>query len=91
MTMYWYGGSSYAAFDLNSKRDAENFDTLRSAIRAFANRADADPYYPCVDNVAPDDGGPTAWLFKGENIIGGDYPDFTLSFGPRGGVHINRS
>ena len=88
VTMFWHGGSSYACFDTSSKRDAETFDSLESAKRAFAART-SDRYYPCVGESSPDDGGPSAWIFKGANVIGAECPDFVLSFGPRGGVRVD--
>ena len=90
VTMFWHGGSSYACFDTNSKRDAEQFDSLAAAKRAFASRPN-DSYYPCVDEVSPDEGGPEAWIFIGANVLGQDYPDFILSFGKRGGVVCSRA
>ena len=91
VTMFWHGGSSYGAPDMHSARDAEVFDSIKDAKRSFAARADHDPYYPCVDDCAPEDGGPEAWLFFGKDhpIIGQEYPDAVLSFGPRGGVIVS--
>ncbi len=91
-TMFWTGGSSYAVFDTHNPEDAEEFDSLERAKRAFANRAH-DRYYPCVDETPPEDGGPEAWVFIGpkESAIGQEYPDLILSFGPRGGVRVDRA
>jgi hypothetical protein len=96
VTMFWHGGSSYAGFDLHSNRDAEVFDTIEDAKRAFNARAGGrDAYYPCVDECSPDDGGPEAWLFFGKPeehpIIGQEYPDRVMSFGPRGGLIVSRA
>jgi hypothetical protein len=92
VTMFWFGGSSYAMFDTHNPRDAEEFDSMRAARNAFAARTN-DSYYPCVDEESPDDGGPEAWIFKGpaKQNIGAEYPDFTMSFGPRGGVRVTRA
>ena len=92
VVMFWHGGLSYAAPDTSDKRDAEQFDSLASAKRAFAARTN-DSYYPCVDGDTPDDGGPTAWVFIGrvKDVLGADYPDYVLSFGPRGGVICERA
>jgi hypothetical protein len=94
VTMFWHGGSGYAAPDMHSERDAEVFDSIADAKRAFAARADHDPYYPCVDDCSPEDSGPEAWLFFGKPsdhpILGAEYPDRLLSFGPRGGVVVSR-
>lgn len=92
VTMFWHGGSSYAQPDTHSARDAEEFDSLRAAKRAFESRT-SDSHYPCVDDIPEDDGGPSAWLFKGAaaDCLGADYPDFTMCFGPRGGVQVSRA
>jgi hypothetical protein len=92
VTMFWHGGSNYACFDTHNEADAEEFDSIESAKRAFAARSN-DSYYPCVDECSPDDGGPEAWIFKGaaKDNIGAEYPDFTMSFGPRGGVRVARA
>ena len=90
VTMFWHGGSSYATFDVHNPKDAENFDSIKDALNSFYARARSDPYYPCVDVREPDDGGPEAWLFMGANVIGHEYPDRIISFGPRGGTVISR-
>jgi hypothetical protein len=89
VTMFWHGGSSYATFDTHNPDDAEQFDSLAKAKRAFAARL-SNSHYPCVEDSAPDEGGPEAWVFKGpkKDCIGADYPDFLMSFGPRGGVVV---
>ena len=89
VTMFWSGGSNYAGFDTSSERDAENFDSLAAAKRAFSARTN-DSYYPCVEDDVPEDGGPEAWIFIGENVLGQDCPDRVLRFGPRGGVIVER-
>lgn len=90
-TMFWNGGSSYACFDTSDPKDAEVFDSLEQAKQAFAARTD-DSYYPCVDECEPEDGGPEAWIFFGDShpVLGGDYPDRVMRFGPRGGVVVER-
>lgn len=90
VTMFWHGGSSYAVFDTHSKRDAEQFDSLADAKRAFGARSH-DSYYPCVDEIAPEDGGPEAWIFLGADVIGAEYPDRILRFGKRGAVVCERA
>ena len=92
VTMFWSGGSSYACFDVHSSDDAEVFDSLDGAKRAFRNRTQ-DAFYPCVDDSSPEDGGPEAWIFFGEShpVIGQEYPDRVLRFGPRGGVVCERA
>lgn len=91
VTMFWNGGSSYACFDTHSADDAEVFESLERAKRAFQNRLN-DSYYPCVEDCAPDEGGPEAWVFFGEShpVIGQECPDRVLRFGPRGGVICER-
>ncbi len=87
--MFWHGGNNYACFDTHNPEDAEQFDSLEDAKRAFRSRT-SDPYYPCVDNREPEDGGPEAWIFlcSKEQALGAEYPDRIMSFGPRGGVII---
>ena len=89
VTMFWYGGNSYAVFDVHDRRDAEVYDSLADARRAFSSRTH-DPYTPCVSDDSPDNGGPEAWLFFGEShpVIGQEYPDRVMRFGPRGGVIV---
>lgn len=92
VTMFWHGGSSYACFDTHSKRDAEQYNSLKDAISAFAGRSNGqDSYYPCVSEDSPENGGPEAWVFIGANVIGADYPDRILRFGRRGGVICERA
>lgn len=87
VTMFWHGGSSYAIPSVHYRYDAEVFESLIAAKRAFVSRTH-DTYYPCVSRSTPENGGPEAWLFFGDNhpVIGQEYPDAILSFGPRGGV-----
>ena len=91
VTMFWTGGSSYAPFSTHEPRDAEQFDSLADARRAFAARL-SDSFYPCVSDDAPEDGGPEAWIFYGRkrDCIGAEYPDRIMRFGPRGGVVVER-
>lgn len=92
VTMFWHGGSSYACFDVHNKRDAEQFNSLAAAKRAFASRSNGrDSYYPCVNECSPEDGGPEAWIFLGANVIGQEYPDRILRFGKRGAVVCERT
>lgn len=92
VTMFWHGGSSYAPFSTHEPRDAEEFASIADARRAFRDRL-RDPYYPCVSDATPDDGGPEAWLFlcRKRDAIGQEYPDRLLRFGPRGGVVMERA
>jgi hypothetical protein len=85
VTMFWYGGSSYAMFDVHDPKDAETFSSLKAAKDSFAARAGgSDSYFPCVENSE-------AWIFYGANVIGQEYPDLLLSLGPRGGVRVERA
>ena len=80
----WYGGSNYATPDPWS-RDLESFGSLAEARRSFADRADRDPYYPCVDRESTE----MHVYFGSEYHENG--PDRILSIGPRGGVRSVRS
>ena len=86
-TMFWHGGSSYAMFDTNEAGDAVVCNSIAEAKDRFAGYV-GDSYTPCVSDCPPDEGGPEAWLFFGKDhpVLGGDYPDRILKFGPRGGV-----
>jgi hypothetical protein len=90
-TMFWHGGSSYACFDTNDPRHAEVFDTITDAKYDFESRV-GDSYYPCVSKSTPDEGGPEAWLFLGNEhpVLGGDYPDLIMRFDRFGIVQIER-
>lgn len=93
VTMYWYGGSSYAVPDVHdeSGRHAEVFCSLAAAKREFISRASSH-YYPGVSECEPADGGPEAHIFAGKSrkhpVIGEEYPDMIMRFGPRGGVRV---
>lgn len=93
VTMYWYGGISYAVPNLHCPDDAEVFHSIKDAKRSFASRL-WDSYYPCVTDNSPEDGGPEAWLFIGgkpsEHPLTGDYPDRIMRFGKRGAVLVER-
>lgn len=81
--MLWHGGSSYGApYD----EDAEEFASIADAVDSFESRT-CDPYYPCVERDTPENGGPTGLLYIGEI---GDCPDRMITFGPRGGVRVER-
>lgn len=76
--------------------DVETYDSLSAAIRAFDRLPD--PYYPCAHNDEREDGGPEGWLFfydprdpeNPEGDVVDVYPDRLLSFGPRGGIRVER-
>ncbi len=93
VTMFWHGGSGYSCFDVHDKSHAEVFDSLRDAKRAFESRLH-DSYYPCVCEETPEDGGAEAWVFfgpaKDHPIVGQEYPDRDMRFGPRRVVVIER-
>jgi len=89
--MLWHGGSSYAAPDQFQREDVEPFDSLAQAKDTFASRLH-DRRFPCVSQVPPDDGGPTAHLHFADPFEDGDpYPDLILTFGPRGGLRCERA
>lgn len=83
---YIFGGSSYAAPSFDDKPDF-TFASLAEARRAM-DRVPHDPCFPCVSDIPPDDGGPEMYLFRVGNDS--DMPDFMLTFGPRGGVKVER-
>jgi hypothetical protein len=87
VTWLWHGGSSYAVFDVNNPDDVERFPSISAAMNEFSSRL-SDPYFPCVYADTPEMGGPSAWCFYGDDV--GDYPDFIISCGPRGGVRRDR-
>lgn len=84
ITMFWHGGSGYAPADVHDPKDAEPFRSLAAAMREFSWRRH-DRRYPCVDIATCE-----AWLFRGD-VVGEEYPDYILRFGPRGGVVIERA
>ena len=83
VTCFWYGGPSYAH---PYPEDAERFPSLRAARRSFRRRLH-DPYYPCVSDNP--ENGASMWVFAGDEV--GEYPDWVIRFGPRGGVVRERS
>ena len=87
VVMVWYGGREYARPE---EDDGEEFSSLSAAKRAFAARADYDPYYPCVEEDTPDNGGPEGYIYFGslEDWCPANGADRVLSFGPRGGVRV---
>lgn len=88
----WHGGSSYAHGYVET--DAEVFESISELKRAFDARADSwNTYYPGVDRVPAEDGGPSAYVFfydpnDPSNGPGDPYPDRVIEFGPRGGVRV---
>ncbi len=90
VTMLWHGGASYSA---PYPDDAEDFNSLREAAEEFDRRSSSlETFYPCVEREPAEEGGPEAWImFCGADELGADvYPDRLISFGPRGGVRIER-
>lgn len=79
----WYGGSNYAAPDGHNPKDCEHFDSIKDAKRSFANRADFNPYYPCVDAETCE-----MHLYFGPYHEDG--PDRVLTLGKRGGVRVSK-
>lgn len=81
VTMLWHGGGSYGD---PYPDDVERFESLESAIREFRRRLEGgDRYYPMVDEASH------AEILRGHHteIL---EPDYILSVGPRGGIHVNR-
>ena len=87
VVMVWYGGLNYARPE---EDDGEEFPSLSAAKRAFAARADYDPYYPCVSEDTPENGGPEGHIYFGslKDWCPANGADRVLSFGPRGGVRV---
>lgn len=85
VTMYWFGGSNYAAPDMHNPDHAEVFNSLAAAREAFASRLD-DRRFPCLERDDCE-----AWIFHGADVVGEEYPDLVLKFGPRGGVITERA
>ena len=81
----WYGGSSYAAGSID---DIEEFRSIERAREVFEGRYRAGHWQdhgggltPCVDQDTS-----TMLVFLRDPHGEDPYPDFELSFGPRGGV-----
>lgn len=75
--MEWNGGSSYA---VAGSDDRERMSSIKEAKETFWRRADYDPAFPCVEDSE-------AYLYFDK---GGDYPEYRLYMGPRGGVRMER-
>jgi hypothetical protein len=85
--MLWYGGASYGAC---IEDDLETFGSLAELRHAFARRL-GDAYYPCVSDDTPDNGGPEGYVYLYDpRGVDDPYPDRLISFGPRGGVRVER-
>jgi len=88
--MMWHGGESYAPPDQFNREDCEEFASLKEAREDFASRP-GDSYYPACGAVPPEAGGPSAWICFADPFENGDLcPDRVLSFGPRGGLRMER-
>ena len=91
--MLWHGGAGYAHSEIPD--DVEEFDSLKAAIASFDGRADScNTYYPCVERDTQENGGQSAWIFFYDPRIlyeGDPYPDRIIEYGPRGGIHVNRT
>lgn len=100
----WNGGNGYGPSDLVT--DLEGFGSLadvRAALRSrrdrgygwrqefvFVNRDAEYVYTPCVE----DDSSIWVWLVADEVdgvVCVPEYPDRVVSFGPRGGVRVERA
>lgn len=84
VTMFWFGGSSYAC---PSDSDGEPFASISEAVSEFRRRFEGhDSMYPCVDENC------NAWIVIGNpnEATMENGPDLVLEIGPRGGVRINR-
>jgi hypothetical protein len=81
----WHGGSSYAAPDGD---DVEEFPSLAAAADEFRRRTQ-EVFYPVVDRLPPEAGGPTALVYF-EPPSTHDYPARLMTFGPKGGLRVGR-
>jgi hypothetical protein len=84
---YLNGGSSYSCADWFGTPDA--LPASLAAAREVLGDVLHDPYYPCISPVPAELGGPELVLFHAENTS--DYPDYIVSFGPRGGIRVSRT
>lgn len=88
--MLWNGGSSYAPSDQFVREHIDAFDSMADLLRDFDSRP-GDPYYPVVSRIPQDEGGPSAWVcFADPYEVGDLYPDRLVSYGPRGGLRVER-
>ena len=81
----WHGGASYA---VGAYSDIEPFDSLADAKRTLVARYMnyEQPATPCVEKDET-----SIWIFEAMPDDNGDlYPDRVLSFGPRGGIKMER-
>ena len=88
--MLWSGGVNYSS---PYPDQAERFSSLHAAVWEFSRRTEHESsYYPGAYPEPVDAGGPSATITFGPQPPGGDfYPDRVLSFGPRGGVRVQRA
>lgn len=88
IVMLWHGGMGYAHPD---EDDGEEFSSLEEAKFEFARRV-WNAYYPGVEPIPPEEGGPEAQVYPGtlEDWCPANGPDRTIKFGPRGGVVVTR-
>ncbi len=87
--MLWHGGASYAAPATYRREDCEAFASMRDAKDEFVSRTN-DRRFPAVEKGTPESGGPAAFIYLSDPFdSGSDYPDYTMHFGPRGGVRLD--
>lgn len=93
----WHGGASYSVSSIHDN-DLEQFESIAAAEYAFRDRFDSNgrrtvdfhyvqrepdsTYVPAVDESSTMD----IYKYDPRESDGDAYPDFQLSFGPRGGV-----
>lgn len=88
-----HGGTGW---DIGSlEKDVEHFNSIRELKDAFWRRLE-DPYYPCVTDDTPEDGGQEGWVFfydpnDESNGPGDPYPDRIICHGPRGGIVLRHA
>lgn len=77
----WYGGSGYAMPDPFT--DVEEFASIQHAFNEMDGRF-YDPYYPCIEEVPPEEGGHYMHLFRGNPLAQDLMPDYILQYTKRG-------
>lgn len=95
----WHGGSSYSFGEI--PEDLETFDSIRDAKNALRERRDKGYGYRqsfrrpdgTVEEIltpAVDESSTMTLYFYDPSEAHDPYPDRMLSFGPRGGVNVER-
>lgn len=90
-TWQWFGGSSYAD---PGPTDVEYAESTREIVRACRSRYEnRDGRTPCVEYYRYDESDPVvayAWIGRIDDTTDA-YPDYIVTFGPRGGWHCAKA